>query len=163
MKSAQIEFESMKHEVKRLLEEAEVLQTQTEDANKLKLIAEKQVEDALVALQQEREQRLTLKRELDQLKNAEQLTQLNSLAHSFFGVGTTGDEDGVDSPGVLKQLESAFSHDHQHNNSTGVSSGKGDLFSEVHGAKLDELEAQLEAAQKERHDLDKRYQVRVLF
>lgn len=151
----------MKHEVKRLLEEAELLQAQTEDANKLKLIAEKQVEDALVALQQEREQRLTLKRELDQLKSAEQLTHLNSLAHSFFGVGTTNnDDDGVDNPGVLKQLESAF-NDRQHNSTGG--SNKGDLFSEVHGAKLEELEAQLESAQKERHELDKRYQVRLVF
>lgn len=164
LKSAQVEFESMKHEVKRLLEEADIVQAQLEEANKLKHLAEKQIEEALLSLQQEREQRLTLKKEFDQLKSAEQLMQLNNLANNFLRMGAGGpgaeeDEGENESPGVLKQLESAFVHDDSASDS-GLSGGKGDLFSEVHGARLGQLEADLAAAKKERADAEKRLQVR---
>ncbi len=144
LKSGQIEFESMKYEVKRLIEDTELMQSQTEEANKLKGIAERQVEEALLSLQQEREQRLALKLELDQLRNAEQMMQLNNLANSMglgLSVNSGTDEDGTDSPGALKHLESSFKF-----------GGKGgDLFSEVHG----NLEEELGTLKKEKRELEK--------
>jgi len=86
LKSSQIEFESSKHEVRRLMDENDVLQAGFEEQEKLRQMAEKQMEDALVSLQHEREQRLALKREMDTLRSQDALSQLNSLAHSFLGM-----------------------------------------------------------------------------
>ena len=47
----QVEFESSKHEARRLLEEVDVLNGQVEEQTALKRIAEKQMEEALEALQ----------------------------------------------------------------------------------------------------------------
>lgn len=152
----------MKHEIKRLLEEAEIVQAQLEEANKLKHLAEKQIEEALLSLQQEREQRLALKKEMDQLRSAEQLMQLNNLANNFLrlsaGGGSAAPEEDEEGP-VLKQLESAFVHDDSGSES-GLS-GKGDLFSEVHGARLGQLEAELAAARKDKSEAEKRLLVRI--
>lgn len=184
LKSSQIEFESSKHEVQRLIEENELLQSSAEEANKLKQMAEKQMEDALTSLQHEREQRLTLKREFDQLKSADQLSQLNSLAHSFFGISTiqnspsdvsfdqsssidtdeqinTDETETEESDGALKQLESAFDGKDaklSSNGHTAKPTGKGDLFSEVHGARFDEITCELEDAKRQKSDVEKRCQ-----
>lgn len=47
----QVEFEGAKHEIRRLSEEIELLNSQVEELASLKKIAEKQMEDALTALQ----------------------------------------------------------------------------------------------------------------
>lgn len=47
----QVEFEGAKHEIRRLTEEIELLNSQVEELANLKKIAEKQMEDALEALQ----------------------------------------------------------------------------------------------------------------
>ena len=47
----QVEFESAKHEARRLLEEVDVLNGQLEEQTALRRIAEKQMEEALEALQ----------------------------------------------------------------------------------------------------------------
>uniref|UniRef100_A0A914UQX9 Protein bicaudal D n=1 Tax=Plectus sambesii TaxID=2011161 RepID=A0A914UQX9_9BILA len=149
LKSAQVEFESMKYEVKRLLDETDVLQSATVEANELRSIAEKQVEEALMSLQQEREQRLALKKELDQLKNAEHLSQLNSMFMGLSGLGAArgGDDDDGDNPGALRQLESSFTFSAPDDKRKG-----GDLFSEIHG----DLHGQLAELEKEKSELEAR-------
>ena len=79
------------------MDDCDVLQSSYEEANKLKQIAQKQMDDALASLQNERELRLSIKKELDQLKSADQLSQLNNLAHSFLGVPNL---NGVTLPSV---------------------------------------------------------------
>lgn len=49
--SLQVEFEGAKHEIRRLSEEIDLLNSQVEELASLKKIAEKQMEDALTALQ----------------------------------------------------------------------------------------------------------------
>lgn len=51
LKSSQVEFEGAKHEIRRLTEDLELLNSQVEELTKLKQIAEKQMEEALEALQ----------------------------------------------------------------------------------------------------------------
>ena len=46
----QVEFEGLKHEIKRLEEETEYLNSQLEDAIRLKEISERQLEEALETL-----------------------------------------------------------------------------------------------------------------
>jgi hypothetical protein len=43
LRSAQVEYETMGYEVKRLMDDADILQANNEEANKLKEIAIKQV------------------------------------------------------------------------------------------------------------------------
>lgn len=51
LRSSQVEFEGAKHEIRRLTEELDILNSQVEELTKLKQIAEKQMEEALEALQ----------------------------------------------------------------------------------------------------------------
>ena len=48
MKSGQVEFETMKYEVKRLVDEVDVMQSAAEEANKLKTMAERQVRNIYI-------------------------------------------------------------------------------------------------------------------
>lgn len=59
-----MEFEGLKHELKVLEEETEVLNSQLEDAVRLKDISDAQLEEALESLKSEREQKNHLRREL---------------------------------------------------------------------------------------------------
>uniref|UniRef100_A0A915AUG7 Protein bicaudal D n=1 Tax=Parascaris univalens TaxID=6257 RepID=A0A915AUG7_PARUN len=135
LRSAQVEFEAMKMEVKRLLDETDQLQADKEEANKLTIVAQKHLEDALLSVQQERDQKLAYKKELEQMKNAEHLQQLNSM---LFGLQANSDDDTQ----ALRQLESSFIAE---NNDFGKMPPKGaDLFSEIHGdmhGRIAELEA----------------------
>lgn len=60
----QVEYEGLKHEIKVLEEETALLNSQLEDALRLKDIAESQLEEALDALKMEREQKNSLRKEL---------------------------------------------------------------------------------------------------
>lgn len=59
-----MEYEGLKHEIKVLEEETVLLNSQLEDALRLKDISEGQLEEALDALKSEREQKNSLRKEL---------------------------------------------------------------------------------------------------
>ncbi|XP_066158406.1 protein bicaudal D [Euwallacea fornicatus] len=153
LKSSQVEFESLKHEIRHLHEEMDLLNLQVEELTNLKKIAEKHMEEALESLQSEREAKYALKKELDQQINRESFYNINNLAYSIRGMteetvlGSDGEEDG------LKHIEAS------------LSSGTGselmspddkhvDLFSEVHLNELKKLEKQLELLEKEKGSLN---------
>ncbi|XP_041935179.1 protein bicaudal D homolog 1-like isoform X2 [Alosa sapidissima] len=81
LKQSQVEYEGLKHEIKVLEEETVLLNSQLEDALRLKDISEGQLEEALDALKSEREQKNTLRKEL-----AHHL----SLGEGGFVPGSTG-------------------------------------------------------------------------
>ena len=85
LRTAQIEFEGYKHEIRHLQEEVDVFKHQVEELTNLKRIAEKQLEEALESLQAEREQRYNLKKEMDIKFNNETMYQLGNLALSMHG------------------------------------------------------------------------------
>ncbi|NXA33377.1 BICD2 protein, partial [Eudromia elegans] len=62
-------IERLKHEIKRLEEETEFLNSQLEDAIRLKEISERQLEEALETLKTEREQKNNLRKELSHYMN----------------------------------------------------------------------------------------------
>ncbi|KAK9975569.1 hypothetical protein ABG768_020820 [Culter alburnus] len=66
LKQNQVEYEGLKHEIKVLEEETALLNSQLEDALRLKDISESQLEEALDALKSEREMKNTLRKELAQ-------------------------------------------------------------------------------------------------
>uniref|UniRef100_A0A671S818 Bicaudal D homolog 1a n=1 Tax=Sinocyclocheilus anshuiensis TaxID=1608454 RepID=A0A671S818_9TELE len=79
LKQNQVEYEGLKHEIKVLEEETVLLNSQLEDALRLKDISEGQLEEALDALKNEREQKNNLRKEL-----AHHL----SLTDSVYGAST---------------------------------------------------------------------------
>lgn len=78
-----MEFEGLKHEIRRLEEEVEVMNSQVEELKNLKRIAERQMEEALESLQAEREAKYALKKELDARANSESMYNLSNLAISM--------------------------------------------------------------------------------
>ncbi|XP_076155167.1 protein bicaudal D homolog 1 [Alosa pseudoharengus] len=78
LKQNQVEYEGLKHEIKVLEEETALLNSQLEDALRLKDISQAQLEEALDALKSEREQKHGLRKEL-----AHHL----SLSDSVYGAG----------------------------------------------------------------------------
>ncbi|XP_017320655.3 protein bicaudal D homolog 1 isoform X2 [Ictalurus punctatus] len=79
LKQNQVEYEGLKHEIKVLEEETVLLNSQLDDALRLKDISEGQLEEALDALKIEREQKNSLRKEL-----AHHL----SLSDSVYGTST---------------------------------------------------------------------------
>lgn len=59
-----MEFEGLKHEIRRLEEDSQCLQSQLEEAIRLREIAERQLTEALETIKTEREQKATLRKEL---------------------------------------------------------------------------------------------------
>jgi protein bicaudal D len=152
LKTAQVEYEAMKMDIERLYEETELLQSAAEEANKLRSLAERQVEEALTTAQQEREQRIALKKELEHLRNAEHMSSLNSLL-----MGIKDASDG-DNQAALKQLETSIMSDGPlESHSFGTPKGS-DLFSEIHGdlsERVDQLESEKEDINKKLVDTQK--------
>lgn len=59
-----MEFEGLKHEIRRLEEEAQYLNSQLEEAVRLREIGERQLSEALETVKSEREQKAALRKEL---------------------------------------------------------------------------------------------------
>lgn len=59
-----MEFEGLKHEIRRLEEDSQCLHSQLEEAMRLREIAERQLTEALETIKTEREQKATMRKEL---------------------------------------------------------------------------------------------------
>ncbi|CAH8456640.1 unnamed protein product [Schistosoma turkestanicum] len=79
LKTGQVEFESVRHELKRLQEENDVIHVQLEEITRLKRMTEKSLEDALESLQIERDQRHNLRKELDSRIISDSISHLSDL------------------------------------------------------------------------------------
>ncbi|XP_035773562.1 protein bicaudal D-like isoform X2 [Anopheles albimanus] len=155
LRSSQVEFEGAKHEIRRLSEEIELLNSQVEELASLKKIAEKQMEDALTALQVERENKYALKKELDTHINRESMYNISNLAYSIRGMeesALTSSDCEEEIPALrdstLKRLEASLEAE-----SADLKSPDGtkvDLFSEIHLNELKKLEKQLETMENEK-------------
>ncbi|CAH0550520.1 unnamed protein product [Brassicogethes aeneus] len=153
LRSSQVEFESLKHEIRRLHEDMELLNIQVDELTNLKKIAEKHMEEALESLQSEREAKYALKKELDQQINKESFYNINNLAYSIRGgiadETTLGSDCEDDLPG-LKRIEDSLGNAAE---LTSPDDKHVDLFSEVHLNELKKLEKQLESLEKEKVSL----------
>ncbi|XP_072001385.1 protein bicaudal D homolog 1 isoform X5 [Engystomops pustulosus] len=92
LKQNQVEYEGLKHEIKRFEEETVLLNSQLEDAIRLKEIAEHQLEEALDTLKNEREQKNNLRKELSQYININDSMYNNHINIAVDGLKFT--EDG---------------------------------------------------------------------
>lgn len=147
LRSSQVEFEGAKHEIRRLAEEIELLNSQVEELSNLKKIAEKQMEEALEALQGEREAKYALKKELDAHITRDTMYSISNLAYNIRGMEDNPmNSDGEEDLPALKRLEADLSSEMQ----TPDGSAKVDLFSEIHLNELKKLEKQLEGLENDK-------------
>ncbi|KAL7296047.1 hypothetical protein TKK_0010601 [Trichogramma kaykai] len=148
MQQSLSEFEVAKHEVGRLTEEVEYLNSQVEELTNLKQIADRQMEEAIESLQAEREAKNMLKKELDHKMNSESHYNLSNLLsiHGMPNDNTMG-SDCEDESSVLRKIEEDLK---SHEPGTSAPSKPVDLFSEIHLNELKKLEKQLEAAEAEK-------------
>ncbi|XP_067251676.1 protein bicaudal D homolog 2 isoform X2 [Chanodichthys erythropterus] len=128
LKQGQVEFEGLKHELRRLEEDTQFLNSQLEDAIRLKEIAERQLGEALETIKTEREQKAALRKELSQYMTIGDSMYHSPLSISLDGLKFSDDtsiEPNNDEP--LHVYENGF--DKIANNDNRVSTPKkGDLF-----------------------------------
>ncbi|KAH8324524.1 hypothetical protein KR074_009475 [Drosophila pseudoananassae] len=149
LRSSQVEFEGAKHEIRRLTEEVELLNQQVDELANLKKIAEKQMEEALEALQGEREAKYALKKELDGHLNRESMYHISNLAYSIrsnMEDNASNNSDGEEDNLALKRLEADLTTELKSPDGT-------NLFSEIHLNELKKLEKQLESMEGEKTQL----------
>ena len=144
----QVEFEGLKHEIKRLEEETEDLNSQLEDAIRLKEISERQLEEALETLKTEREQKLSLRKELSHYMSIN-----DSLYTSHLHVSLDGLKLGDDAEALANGFEHGSLAKLPLDNRTSTPSKDGlappspslvsDLLSELNISEIQKLKQQL--------------------
>uniref|UniRef100_A0A6G1SRG2 Protein bicaudal D n=1 Tax=Aceria tosichella TaxID=561515 RepID=A0A6G1SRG2_9ACAR len=175
LRSTQVEFESSKHEIQRLQDEVVGLNSQLEEMVTLKRITERQMQEALEALQSEREQKYALRKELDKRNTADPLINWTSLAAlkgsphlanlALRGFGSSprdhpsregGDVSpngfGSDQDGATTYSEQDPSYDMIHD--LEMPSIEGSLFDEVHLTEIKKLQQNLEEKENQRSNLN---------
>lgn len=144
----QVEFEGLKHEIKRLEEEAEYLNSQLEDAIRLKEISERQLEEALETLKTEREQKSSLRKELAHYMSINDALYSSPLHVSLDGL-KLGDEaeavaNGFEHGGLAKlPLDNRTSTPAKDGLAPPCPSLVSDLLSELNLSEIQKLKQQL--------------------
>ena len=175
----QVDYEATKHELRHVHEDLNEMTSEVEAMERLKTIAEQNVAEALNMLQQEREQRHNIKKELDQRIASQSMFGLHNLsllslgdarpdAHQTPGGGATvansdsglhvhHNDDGDDYNPALKCIEADFSspkHELLRHVPTPPQGLVGHLFSEVHVGEIRKLERILEQTEIEKSNLE---------
>ena len=176
----QVDYEATKHELRCVQEELKEMTSEVEAMERLKTIAEQNLAEALKTLQQEREQRHSIKKELDQRIAAESMFGLHNLSLLSLGdshpdgprasdvrsAGTNSDsglhihhiDDGDNYNPALKRIEADFSspkHELLRPAPAPPQGLVGDLFSEVHVGEIRKLERILEQTEIEKSSLER--------
>uniref|UniRef100_A0A3Q2P0A9 BICD cargo adaptor 1 n=1 Tax=Fundulus heteroclitus TaxID=8078 RepID=A0A3Q2P0A9_FUNHE len=135
----QVEYEGLKHEIKVLEEETVLLNSQLEDALRLKEISEGQLEEALDALKTEREQKNNLRKEL---------AHHISLSDSVYGAGDSNRCNGHlhHGPGLAKT-------NGDYRAGRKADGLVPDLFSELNLSEMQKLKQQLLQVEREKASL----------
>ncbi|XP_078272985.1 protein bicaudal D homolog 1-like isoform X2 [Rhinoraja longicauda] len=155
LKQNQVEYEGLKHEIKRLEEETVLLNSQLEDAIRLKEIAEHQLDEALETLKNEREQKNTLRKELSQYINMSDSMYNTHINIAVDGLkfpedgGEPNNEDKVNGHihGALVKLNSDYRPASRKTDSPALVS---DLFSELNISEMQKLKQQLMQVEREK-------------
>ncbi|KAI5094271.1 protein bicaudal D-like 1 isoform X1 [Silurus meridionalis] len=164
----EVEYEGLKHEIKVLEEETVLLNSQLEDALRLKDISESQLEEALNALKSEREQKNSLRKEIAHhltlcdgpfSSASAHLMALSSAPPSGSATPTAatspGSEDGGKCNGLLLQGSAVKALGRLNGEFRGAGQRKQsdstpDLFSELHLNEIQKLKQQLQQVEQEK-------------
>ncbi|XP_041129123.1 protein bicaudal D homolog 2-like isoform X2 [Polyodon spathula] len=166
LKQSQVEFEGLKHEIRRLEEETEFLNSQLEDAIRLKEIAERQLGEALETIKTEREQKNNLRKELSHYMNISDSLYNSPLSISLDGLKFSDDALEPNNDEVLNGYEhNSFSKMNGGSENNKVSTPKkndlyqpapslvNDLLSELNISEIQKLKQQLMQVEREKVNL----------
>lgn len=90
-----MEFEGLKHEIRRLEEDSQCLHIQLEEATRLKEIAERQLTEALETIKTEREQKASLRKQLSHSMTIGGSVYNNSFSFSLDNLKLHDDSSAV--------------------------------------------------------------------
>ncbi|NWZ96463.1 BICD2 protein, partial [Nesospiza acunhae] len=155
---------SLKHEIKRLEEETEFLNSQLEDAIRLKEISERQLEEALETLKTEREQKNNLRKELSHYMNISDSMYNSHLNISLDGLKFSDEATEPNNDEIMNGFEqNCLSKLSNGKNSTStpkknesfppVPSLVSDLLSELNISEIQKLKQQLVQMEREKVNL----------
>ena len=173
LRSTQVEFESSKHEIQRLQDEIVAINSQLEEMVTLKRITERQMQEALEALQSEREQKYALRKELDKRNSTDPLLNWSSLAAlkgsphlanlALRGFAAPRDRnsavrdmENVSPNGFGSDQDGAEDGDQSFDiiHDLEMPSIEGSLFDEVHMTEIKKLQQNLEEKENQRSNLN---------
>lgn len=171
LKQSQVEFEGLKHEIRRLEEDTQFLNSQLEDAIRLKEIAERQLGEALEAIKTERELKASLRKELSHYMSIGDTLCHSPLSISLDGLKFGGDDGGEPNnddalhgyEGGFAKLADAIAGDNNHRIGPAAPE-KGepfqpapglvdDLLSELNISEIQKLKQQLMQMEREKVNL----------
>ncbi len=112
----------------------------------LKRIAEKQLEESLNSLREEREHKHQIKRELDQRLQKDQLQSLRNLVGGLANVSGTFDYADIDDDDVQHETTSGDVEQQEQNDNS--------LFSEMHANDIKKLEDNIDELNKHKEQLE---------
>ncbi|XP_034022384.1 protein bicaudal D homolog 2 isoform X2 [Thalassophryne amazonica] len=98
LRQSQVEFEGLKHEIRRLEEDSQCQNSQLEEAVRLREIAERQLTEALETIKTEREQKSTLRKELSHYMTIGGSMYSSSFNISLDNLKLTDDPSGGTEP-----------------------------------------------------------------
>ncbi|CAN9511766.1 unnamed protein product [Ophioblennius macclurei] len=168
LRQDQVEYECLKHEIRRLEEDSQCLHSQLDEAMRLREIADRQLTEALETIKTEREQKATLRKELSHY-----MTIGGSVYSSTFNVSIDNsklqdDPSTViepDNDDLIRGFENGLmkaSESDEDNRSAGGKRGEGfkpapslvdDLLSELNISEIQKLKQQLVQVEREKASL----------
>ncbi|XP_076012679.1 protein bicaudal D homolog 2 isoform X2 [Genypterus blacodes] len=153
LRQSQVEFEGLKHEIRRLEEDSQCLHSQLEEAMRLREIAERQLTEALETIKTEREQKATLRKELSHY-----MTIGDSLYNSSLNISIDNLKlHDADNDDLIRGFENGLVKGGEGNRATGnnkpAPSLVDDLLSELNISEIQKLKQQLMQVEREKVSL----------
>ncbi|MCI4389943.1 hypothetical protein PGIGA_G00116900 [Pangasianodon gigas] len=150
LKQGQVEFEGLKHEIRRLEEEAQYLNSQLEEAVRLREIGERQLTEALETVKSEREQKAALRKEL-----THHMTLGDSLLSGSLDGLRLSESNEPNNDEAMRAFENGLAKMVDDNDDDNVSSMPkkslvDDLLSELNICEIQKLKQQLHQVEREK-------------
>ncbi|XP_051270779.1 protein bicaudal D homolog 2 [Dicentrarchus labrax] len=165
LRQNQVEFEGLKHEIRRLEEDSQCLHSQLDEAMRLREIAERQLTEALETIKTEREQKATLRKELSHYMTIGGSVYNSSFNISFDNLKLTEDPSTVNEPDnddLIRGFENGLvkaGGGEEDNRAAGNKRGEAykpapslvdDLLSELNISEIQKLKQQLVQVEREK-------------
>ncbi|XP_059185258.1 protein bicaudal D homolog 2-like isoform X1 [Centropristis striata] len=165
LRQNQVEFEGLKHEIRRLEEDSQCLHSQLEEAMRLREIAERQLTEALETIKTEREQKSTLRKELSHYMTIGGSMYSSSFSISIDNLKLHDDASTIteaDNDDLIRGFENGLAkagEGYEDNRAAGNKRGEAfkpapslvdDLLSELNISEIQKLKQQLSQVEREK-------------
>uniref|UniRef100_A0A8C6UCZ3 Bicaudal D homolog 2 (Drosophila) n=1 Tax=Neogobius melanostomus TaxID=47308 RepID=A0A8C6UCZ3_9GOBI len=155
LKQNQVEFEGLKHEIRRLEEDSQCQHSQTEEAMRLREISERQLAEALETIKTEREQKASLRKELSHYMTIGGSVYSSSFNISIDNLKLHDDPSATepDNDDLVRGFENGLVKDDENKTGDGFKPAPSlvdDLLSELNISEIQKLKQQLGQMEREK-------------